>query len=333
MITEKKITALLIIFTVLTLVSITSVYYTYQQPLYQTTTLGTCQHEGIYDYIAQLKPNIIYNKTTLTPDEGTLYTNIVNYINITFTYTFTSTPKPTNQTVQHQISVQLESPGKWARDFTTIETQEILQLTNDLNFTLQINPTKIAEIVGQIDNETGISSANYRINIRPTIHIIANVTASIIEDTFNPQLTIAFVQDSASGRYIAIWPLKTRIEKTTGTEQILQPWVANLRIASIMFAIASASGLTIATGLYIKTRPKEKSMAKIMAPYKEIIAETTQKPPETNITINVKTLEDLAKIADTLTKPVLYLKEEKDHNFYVIDDQITYQYKTKNMNY
>ncbi|MEM3069198.1 MAG: DUF5305 family protein [Nitrososphaerales archaeon] len=328
MVTRKKITALLIILSVLTLISIISTYYTYQQPIYKTTVLGTYQHDGKYDYIAQLKPNIIYNTTTLTPkDDGILYTNIVSYINITFTYTFTSNPEPTNLTLQHQVSVQLESPGRWARNLTVIETQEILQLTDDLNFTIQVKPNDIAQLKEKIDNETGISSTNYRINIRPTIHITANTTASTIEDTFNPQLTVAFVEDPALGRYIAIWPLKTSIEKIIQTEQVLQPGVANLRIASIIFAIASASGLTIATGFYIKTKPKGKTIAKIIAPYKEIMAETTQKPPETNMTIEMKTLEDLAKVADTLNKPILYLKEEKENTFYVIDGQTTYQYR------
>ncbi|MEM3451053.1 MAG: DUF5305 family protein [Nitrososphaerales archaeon] len=321
-------TILLIILTVLTLISTISTFYAYQQPIYQTVILGTYQQSGIYNYTAQLKPNIIHNKTTLKPNEGILYTNIVKYVNVTFTYTFKCTPEPINQTILHKISIQLESPGKWIRNLTAIEAQELFQITNSLNFTFQINPEKIAVIVAQIENETGLSSPNYRINISPTVYTKANLTTSIIEDTFNPKLTIAFVQDPSIGKYIAIWPLKTSVEKITGTKQILEPWVVNMRIVSIIFAIASASGLTIVTGSYIKTKPKVKTVLKIMAPYKDIIVETTQKPPETNTVIEVKSLEDLAKIADKMNKPILYLRDE-DHNFYVIDDKITYQYRLK----
>lgn len=326
---KKKFIILLITLAVLTLISITSTLYAYQQPIYQTVIFGTYQQYGIYNYTAQLKPNIIYNKTILTPNEGTLYTNIVNYVNITFTYTFMSTPGPTDQTVQHQILIQLESPGKWARNLTIIEARELFQLTDDLNFTFQINPKKVAELVEKIENETGLSSPNYRINISPTIHVKANTTVGIIEDTFNPKLTIAFVQDPSIGKYIAIWPLKNSIEKIIGAEQILQSWVLNLRIASIIFVMVSASGLTIMTRLHIKTKPKVKTIAKIIAPYKDIVAETTQSPPETNTVIEVKSLEDLAKIADIMNKPILYLGNEKVHNFYVIDDKITYQHWLK----
>ncbi|MEM3437869.1 MAG: DUF5305 family protein, partial [Nitrososphaerales archaeon] len=57
----------------------------------------------------------------------------------------------------------------------------------------------------------------------------------------------------------------------------------------------------------------------------------TQKPPETNTVIEVKSLEDLAKIADKMNKPILYLRDE-DHNFYVIDDKITYLFKNRSLN-
>lgn len=79
---------LVIMFACATAISLLNVYYTYQLPTFETetTTLCTYQHNGTYDYTAKLKPNTIYvNKTTLTPDEGTLYTAIVEYINLTFT--------------------------------------------------------------------------------------------------------------------------------------------------------------------------------------------------------------------------------------------------------
>ncbi|MCP8313497.1 MAG: hypothetical protein H3Z53_03880 [archaeon] len=330
---QKLAKILLILFIILTIVSVLSIYYTYQLPTSetQTITLYTYGHTAIYNYTADLEPNIIYNKTTLKPNEGTLYTNIVEYLNITFNYTFTSTPEPINLTIQYQTVVQIKSFGKWERNFTAIEAQEILQLTNDLNFTLQISPKKIAEIVNQIDNETGISSPGYNINIRPTIHIIANTTSGNIDDVFDPWIAVAFKQDSTIGRYIVIEPLTTtKTERITETNQIPQPWVESLRTASIMFSIVSVSGLTLTTRLYLKNKPakpKEKPITKIISPYKEIIAETTQKPL-TLTTINVKTLEDMAKIAESLAKPILYLMEETEHTFYIIDGQITYQYKT-----
>ena len=58
----------------ITAISLIGVYYTHQLPLYETrnNVLCTYSHEGIYDYEATLLPNIIHNKTSLMPGEGTL---------------------------------------------------------------------------------------------------------------------------------------------------------------------------------------------------------------------------------------------------------------------
>ncbi len=70
-----------------------------------------------------------------------------------------------------------------------------------------------------------------------------------------------------------------------------------------------------------------------MAPHKQIIAETTQKPPETTTTIAMASIEDLAKISEALMKPILHIKGhttngKTTHNFYIIDNNIKYRYKT-----
>jgi len=43
----------------------------------------------------------------------------------------------------------------------------------------------------------------------------------------------------------------------------------------------------------------------------------------------MKTLEDLAKTAEILARPVLHATEGEDQTFYVIDNDTKYQYKTK----
>jgi hypothetical protein len=51
---------------------------------------------------------------------------------------------------------------------------------------------------------------------------------------------------------------------------------------------------------------------------------------ETKTTIQTESLEDLAKIAEILARPILHTTEEKEHTFYIIENNTTYQYKTKN---
>ena len=327
---------LLIIFACSTVISALSIYYAHQLPTYetQTETLYTYQHTGTYDYVAELKPNIIYgNKTTLTPGEGTLYTAIVDHVNITFTYVFDSNPKPENITLEHQIMIQLESPGKWIKTLSDAEAQETLKLTSSLNFTMQVNCTRVKELVDSIDKETGARSATYNLNVKPKIHVVANVTTQTIDETFTPELTVAFKTEAEKGNYIAIENLQQiKPGKITETKQIPLPWIQNQRAFTYMATASTTAALAISAFLYVRYKPPApptKRIEKLTAPYKELIAKTTQKPPETKTTIEMETLEDLAKIAEILARPILHTTEAKEHTFYIIDNNTKYQHKTK----
>ncbi|MEM3442632.1 MAG: DUF5305 family protein [Candidatus Bathyarchaeia archaeon] len=331
---------MLIIFAVLTAISALSIYHTHQLPTHetQTTTLCTYQHNATYNYTAKLKPNIIYNKTTLNPDEGTLYTAIVEYINLTFTYTFKSNPEPQNTQINHQTKIQIESPGKWQRTLTETEAQEILQLTQNLNNTMQINSTKIKQFIEAIDKEIygTTRTTTYNTNIKPQIHITANINAQTIDETFTPELTIAFKTDVKKGNHITIENLnQTKQGKITETKEIPLPHTQTQRTIAYTATTITAISLTISTILYAKNKPPpkpNKTIEKLTTPYKELIIKTAQTPPETKTTIETQNLEDLAKIAEILAKPILHTQQAQEHTFYIIDNETKYQYKTTTPN-
>ena len=333
----------LIIFAILTATSAFAIYHTHQLPTYETqiNTLCSYQHNGTYNYVAKLKPNLIYNKTTLTSeDNATLYTAIVEYINLTFTYTFNSNPEPENIQVDHQTTIQIESPGRWPpRTLQPAEAEEMLQLSGNLNWTMQINSTKTGQFVEAIDKEIfgTTRSTTYNINIKPKIHVTANVTTQVIDDTFTPELTVAFKAEAEKGNYITIENLnQIKPGRITETEEIPLPHVQTQRTASYIATAATTIGLAISAILYIRYKPPapptitaEKRIKKLTAPYKELIAKTTQKPPETKTTIETEDLEDLAKIAEILARPILHTTEAQEHTFYIIDNNTKYQYKTR----
>jgi len=330
-----------------------SIYYTYQLPTEEYTTFLQCTywHIGEYDYIAKLKTNLLYNQTTLKPDQGTLYTKIIDHINITFTYTFTCN-YPTNITsIGYQTNTELESPEKWTKNLNTAEMLNILQIVNTVNTTQQkaittlfLNTTQIDELVGTIDGQIGTSkSSQYNLIVKPEIHIIAEITVAeadvrTIYETFAPSLTIEFGKGTPS--YISIENLEhTRPATITGTHQTFLQWVVNWRLASIIATVTTIPILAVTMWFYLKTKPppSPKPIKKIIAPHKELIAETTQTPPETTQTINIKTLEDLAKISEAIVKPILHKKEPKTkgkttHTFYILDNNTKYEYTTTTPN-
>ena len=338
-----------ILFALLSIISVYSIYYTYQLPTeeYATFPLCTYQHTGQYDYTAKINPNLLYNQTILRPGEGTLYTKIIDYINLTFTYTFTSS-HPTNITsIEYKTSAELESPGKWTKPFTATEMPDIFQLTSAVNCTQQkasttlfLNYTQIDGLVGTIDGQIGTSkSSKYNLMIKPDIYITTDITVAegdvrTIYESFAPSITIEFGEGAPS--HISIGDLRhVRSDSLTGAHHIFHQSVVNWRIASLLATAITIPLLTATTWVYLKTKPPSpaKPIKKIIGPHKELIAETTQKPPEATTTINIKTLEDLAKISEALIKPILHSTSpttngQTIHIFYIMDNNTKYQFKT-----
>ena len=155
-----------------------------------------------------------------------------------------------------------------------------------------------------------------------------------VSESFAPSLTIEFGKGTPS--HISMENLgHTKTGAITGTRHILYPWVMNWRIASLLATAITIPLLTVTTWFYLKTKPppSPKPIRKIIGPHKELIAETTQKPPEATTTIDIKTLEDLAKISEALIKPILYSTSpttngQTIHIFYIIDNNTKYQFKT-----
>jgi len=118
----------------------------------------------------------------------------------------------------------------------------------------------------------------------------------------------------------------------TKTEEIPLPHIQNQRMISYIATALTTTALAASALLYFIKKlapPPMKTVEDLTKPYEELIAETSQKPPDTKTTIEVETLEDLAKIAETLIRPILHAIEKEEHIFYIIDNDTKYIYKTK----
>ena len=326
-----------ILFGALTAISAISTYTTYQTPLYTTrnTTLLTYTQTATYDYTATLSSNTIYNKTTLHPGEGPLYTAIIEEIQITFEYEFTSHPQATNATTNPNITIDIESPEKWTRRLSEEEANELLQFNGSLGFSMTLNHTMIGEFIKVIEEEVGLRANTYNINVKSEIHQTATIMGRDIQETIAPQLTISFITGGDKGNHISIENLhQTKQGQITETTQIYNEKLEGQRSDATAFTVISAISLIATTAIYIQRRPKTpkkpKPIQKLIAPYRELITETTEPPPDTPNTININTLEDLAKTAEILARPILHHQEDTQHTFYIIDQDTKYIHKTQN---
>jgi len=327
----EKTIILLTLFTILTITSIITVYATHQTPTQETTTNTLCTYTSIatYDYTAILEPNIIYNKTTLKPNEGPIYTKITKQINITLTYTFQAT-LPAETTITYRLTQTLKTAA-W--QYQTAATPPTTTDQTQIQITIPpVIKTELDTIKAQIERDTGTTSTTYTFEITPTFTINANTTVGPIQQTFTPTLTVSFKRTD-QGDVTTIEELhQTKTGAITENQTTTRPDIINQRYASYILIPISIAGLCLSTYFYKKTKPKlEKPLEKIIAPYKDLIIETTEPPktpPETT-TINLTTIKELAKTAEILARPILHTTKDQEHTFYIIDNNTKYEYRTK----
>ncbi|MEM0057889.1 MAG: DUF5305 family protein [Candidatus Bathyarchaeia archaeon] len=328
----KTTTILLATFTALTVIAFLTVYAVHQTPTEETVTQILCTYTSTatYDYTAILQtPNIIYNnKTTLKPEDQTpIYTRLTRQINLTLTYNFEAS-LPAETQITYTITQTLKTTA-WTHQIymepTTTTNQTQIQITLP-----PIIKVELDQIKNKIDSETGTTTTTYTLEITPTFTVKANTSAGQIYQTFTPTLTVTF-QRTEKGEITSLEPLQqTKTGRITQNQTITHPEAINQRYMAYGLTAITLSGLAFSIYFHNKTKPKtpKKPIEKLMAPHKNLIAETTQKPPTTPTTIEVKTLEDLAKIAEILAKPILHTTEADQHTFYIIDNNTKYQYKT-----
>lgn len=339
--TRGKLIILLSLFTILSLISILSVYFTHQLPTEEVkiTPLWTYKHIGTYDYTAKLKPNIIYNQSTLKLGQGLIYKSITEYINTTFSYTFESSQEA-NITTEYSIDVIIGSP-RWNKTFNIVPQTTLNSISNITEFSNNylLNITSVEELKNVINQETNARVTDYNVTLRPEIHTIANNNITTIDEYFTPTLTMTFKHGTPEGNYISITGLEhAKPETITDTEKIPIPGVMNQRYMSYGFCFGALSALVATIWAYTKTLEPSlkppKPLEEIIAPYEEVIAESAGEPIYKGqiATITMKDLEGLVKVADWLAKPVLSYEKtpspkskESTRVFYVLDGTTRYE--------
>jgi len=159
------VTILLLVFASFALTSTVILYYTHQLPIEKklTTTLYAYESYGAFDYVVTLKPNTVYNKTTLEPGEGPIFTKIADTLYVDFTYTFQGN-KPANLTVNYDFLENLETTMV-QRQIETAPPKTVYTTGTTANLHLTdippINISSVEDLVDTISKETAMTIITY----------------------------------------------------------------------------------------------------------------------------------------------------------------------------
>jgi hypothetical protein len=95
--------------------------------------------------------------------------------------------------------------------------------------------------------------------------------------------------------------------------------------------VACVTGLGFSIYRYSKAHASIAGLdiEKLTAPYRDLVIEAKEIPKfsEEAPVILVKGLEELAKVAEILARPIFYKHNDAEHTFFVFDSDMAYTYK------
>lgn len=332
---KNKIMISAIISVVMILSSFILMIFSYGQPMVEEKTFTLCNYvaKGKYDYLAYLHPNIVYdNASTLGHGEGVLFLKLVKDIDVNYTFTFTVS-KPAVTVVTYDFELKLVSPTGWEKSLLMVPKNEVESDSRVLftaNFTLNLK--NIFSIIDQIESETGTSSSAYNLFLTANVHVLSSTDMGLIDLPFNHTLNVVFKYEVGGGHIAEITNLNYRKSGSITKKEILVHEDTKYRLyASFALLGIGVIGLASSTYFYFnnKKRMSRKSIKSVIKPLKNYLIEVKELPFKSRdvLSVEVRSIDDLAKIAEGLGKPVLLKKvNSKSAILRLIDGNVLYEH-------
>lgn len=300
----------------------------------RTETVGSYLSTATYDYTAKVQQSTIYNdKTQIGPKDGPIYTKLTNQIDLTLTYTFASDLQ-VQPTITYNVNTTLKTDA-WQYQLASTQKTSTTHMPIVLVLPSFVK-AEVEQTKARIDNETGVTSGFYSSSqpyfvyeIKPTFLIEAQTSTGDIHQTFQPTILVNSTH-TGEGDVIKIEGL-TQAGSGALTQVLngVNQDVVNQRYASYVLMATAVVGLIYSITVMTKTQKSASSTPstqKLLEPYKHLIIEAQENTASTTSTVNVTSIPELVKAAETLCKPILHIKNDNEEVLCIIEGTTKYQY-------
>jgi hypothetical protein len=255
------------------------------------------------------------------------FPRIIDNIKASFSYQFLCDRPIREQSQEVEVTVIIENPERWSRSLVVVpKTNKVGSFT--ISFPIDIQYfTMVIDAIGQ---ETGVRGSSYNIVIKADVDTVARTDLGTINEVYTQTLsgklgsnTLTFDKELSRSQSGTIGGAAMPGASQEGRSRT--PWIIGLVVALLALGYFGWSqtrlGLaTISAG--------EAEVARARKKYRQMMVDVEElpevKPTETVIPLN--SLDDLARIADDLVKPILHQAEEGRHSYCVIDSGVRYLY-------
>jgi signal peptidase I len=307
--------------------------YAISRPVSISSEALLYEQEGLYSYSATGTPGIYDTDTVKTGQP--IFPKLTCLLNVGFSYNLLGN-QVQSMSGSHQLYARvINEQSGWSR---TIPMSQATNFSGTSFFnTGMIDLCQVEALVTTLEQETGLRSSAYKMEIVSAVTVMGNIAGETIADTFAPILTFRFDEahfyvDPGQKDENVFHSSKPGMSSNATTQANVLS-LAGLEMKVQTARVVALTGLFIslccllAAGLYIYSTVQNDQEALIQLKYGTLLVDVYEgsyepAPP----VIDVTSIDNLAKMAERHSTMILHIARDFLHDYLVQGNRATYRY-------
>jgi hypothetical protein len=251
-----------------------------------------------------------------------LYPLTIDSIEATFAYDFACDRRVEHVSHDLEVVATLSNADLWSKQLTLVAPMALQ--TGTVSFPIDV--AYYDRLVAAIGEQTGIRTGTYDITIEARVNTYARTADGVIDELYTQTLA-----GSRSGAQLTF--SETLTSTQSGTIPCGAPVIVDDRTAlqpvSLFGVSAGIVGLAFVSAAWVRGGRRDevaRALARARKQYREFLVEVNELPPATqdDTTVAIRTLDDLARVAEQAGKPMLCHSAAPTPVFCVLDGRVRY---------
>lgn len=300
--------------------------YMKQSSLYDDEVLRS-EPLRVADADSRYAPTVEPQPATQIRPGQVLYPQTIQSIEATFGYDFSSEGRIEEATQEVTVVATLSSGTQWNKELTLVPTTPLTE--RSVSFPIDVE--YFGRVVEAIGEQTGARSGSYDIAIEARVHTRATVAGKAIDEVYTQLLT-----GSRSGAQLTFSDNLTNTEQgsiETG-EPVTTPGGNDLRPLSLIGVVTGVAALSFLGVIWVRGGRRDeaaRALSKTRKQYRETLVDVDEIPASSSgdTTVSVRTIDDLARVAEQAGKSILCYVATDAPTFLVLDNGVRYVHRMR----
>ena len=289
-------------------------------------TLFSIKRRSEYSLKFLLTPNEVFGEELSYDPKTPIYLSIVKFIHINYSLDYRNATASGNL----NMTVNVVHPDGWSKTYLLISKS--FNNTSRIIGELKLNLSRLLMFMNNLTSELGLKPTPFDVIVDTSVKSRLKVGSRVVMDPFTHSITLAI--DTRNNKVVVKGNLSnsaTISRKISKTKElnIVGFNINTLRLVSVILAVVGISLLTTSTFLLMRLRSFN-TVEKFEKKYSDILVTTDSIPKGSNVTkISLSNLEELAKLARLLERPILKLQPSNgdELQYFIVDRDVVYVVK------